>query len=49
MRAVHLSGQIHYRPAMVLASGIIAVVAATVALWFTQSVNGWAPNRNSFL
>jgi NO-binding membrane sensor protein with MHYT domain len=43
MAGMHVSGQIHYRPALVVASGVIAVVAATVALWFTQSVKGWAP------
>ena len=30
-------------PTLVAASGVIAVVAATVALWFTVSVKGWAP------
>jgi NO-binding membrane sensor protein with MHYT domain len=43
MAGMHVSGELHYRPALVVASGIIAVVAATVALWFTQSVKGWAP------
>jgi NO-binding membrane sensor protein with MHYT domain len=43
MRGMHLAGDLHYRPALVVASGIIAVVAATVALWFCQSVKGWAP------
>ncbi len=43
MRAMHLSGELHYRPTLVVASGIIAVVAATVALWFAQSVKGWVP------
>jgi len=43
MRALHLSGELHYRPTLIVASGIIAVAAATVALWFTQSVKGWAP------
>ncbi len=43
MRAMHVAGDLHYRPTLVVASGIIAVVAATVALWFAQSVKGWAP------
>ena len=43
MRAMNLSGELHFRPTLVVASGIIAVGAATVALWFTQSVKGWAP------
>jgi len=43
MRAMHVPGELHYRPTLVVASGIIAVVAATVALWFAQSVRGWAP------
>jgi NO-binding membrane sensor protein with MHYT domain len=43
MRAMHVSGDLHYRPTLVVASAIIAVVAATVALWFAQSVKGWAP------
>jgi NO-binding membrane sensor protein with MHYT domain len=40
MAALHVSGTIHYQPAMVIASGLIAVVAATTALWFTVSVKG---------
>jgi NO-binding membrane sensor protein with MHYT domain len=43
MRAMHVPGELHYRPTLVVASGIIAIVAATVALWFAQSVKGWAP------
>jgi NO-binding membrane sensor protein with MHYT domain len=43
MRAMHVSGELHYRPTLVLASAVIAIVAATVALWFTQSIKGWAP------
>jgi NO-binding membrane sensor protein with MHYT domain len=41
MGAMHVAGEIHYRPTLVIASGIIAVTAATVALWFTVSVRGW--------
>ena len=43
MAGMHLSGHIHFRWTLVVASALIAVVAATVALWFTQSVRGWAP------
>jgi NO-binding membrane sensor protein with MHYT domain len=43
MAGMHVSGTLHYKPVLVVASGLIAVVAATVALWFTQSVKGWAP------
>ena len=35
MAAVRLDGYLGYRPDLVLASFLIAVVAATVALWFT--------------
>ncbi|WP_306212269.1 MHYT domain-containing protein [Actinoplanes sp. RD1] len=38
MAGLSVSGTIHYRPALVIASGVIAVVAATAALWFTVSV-----------
>jgi NO-binding membrane sensor protein with MHYT domain len=41
VRAIHVAGTIHYRPVLVVASGIIAITAATVALWFTVSVRGW--------
>ena len=43
MAGMHVSGHLHYKPTLVVASGVIAVVAATVALWFTQWVKGWAP------
>jgi NO-binding membrane sensor protein with MHYT domain len=42
MAGVHVAGEIHYRPTLVVASGIVAVTAATVALWFTVSVDGWS-------
>jgi NO-binding membrane sensor protein with MHYT domain len=41
MAALHVQGTIHYHPALVAASVLVAVVAATVALWFTVSVDGW--------
>jgi len=43
MIGMHVAGTIHYRPALVIASGLIAIVAATVALWFTVAVRGWGP------
>jgi NO-binding membrane sensor protein with MHYT domain len=42
MTAMHVQGTISYRPALVAASGIIAIVAATTALWFAVSVRGVA-------
>jgi NO-binding membrane sensor protein with MHYT domain len=43
MAAMHVQGSIHYKPTLVVASVIVAVVAATAALWFTVSVQGWGP------
>jgi NO-binding membrane sensor protein with MHYT domain len=43
MAAMHVAGAIHYQPTLVAASALIAVVAATAALWFTVSVRGWLP------
>jgi NO-binding membrane sensor protein with MHYT domain len=43
MAAMHVAGIITYDPGLVGASVVIAVVAATTALWFTVSVNGWKP------
>jgi NO-binding membrane sensor protein with MHYT domain len=43
MAAMRVGGRISYDPGLVAASGIIAVVAATVALAFTTSVRGWWP------
>ena len=43
MRGVHVSGELHYRPVLVAASAVLAVGAATLALWFAVSVQGWAP------
>ena len=41
MSAMHVNGEIRYDVALVAASAVIAVVASTVALWFTVSVKGW--------
>ncbi|GAB7039752.1 MULTISPECIES: MHYT domain-containing protein [Catenuloplanes] len=43
MRAMRVVGVIHYDPGLVAASCVIAVVAATVALWFTVTIKGWGP------
>lgn len=43
MAAMHVAGIITYDPGLVGASVVIAVVAATTALWFTVSINGWKP------
>jgi len=43
MEGLRISGTIHYRPTLVAASALIAVTAATVALWFAISVRGWGP------
>ncbi|MFI7598945.1 MHYT domain-containing protein [Actinoplanes sp. NPDC049681] len=43
MAGMHVSGSIHYNLSLVIASGIIAIVASTTALWFTVSVHGWLP------
>lgn len=41
MAAVRVAGQIEYDLGLVAASGVIAVVAATVALWFTVTIRSW--------
>jgi NO-binding membrane sensor protein with MHYT domain len=41
MEGMHVAGAMHYHGSLVVASAIIAVVAATVALWFAVSVRGW--------
>jgi NO-binding membrane sensor protein with MHYT domain len=43
MAALHVAGEVRYRPTLVVASGIVAITAATLALWFTVSVQGWGP------
>ncbi|MBM2618711.1 histidine kinase [Actinoplanes sp. LDG1-06] len=43
MLGMHVSGEMRYDLTLVAASAIIAVVASTVALWFTVSVRGWLP------
>ncbi|HKT05401.1 MAG TPA: MHYT domain-containing protein [Rugosimonospora sp.] len=41
MAAMHLPGRIGYDTSIVAASVLVAVVAATVALWFTVTVDNW--------
>ncbi|GAA2530217.1 MHYT domain-containing protein [Pilimelia columellifera] len=43
MWGVRLGGEISFDPALVIASAIVAVVAATAALWFATTVRGWGP------
>jgi NO-binding membrane sensor protein with MHYT domain len=40
MSGLHVSGRIHFQPALVVVSGVIAVAACTAALWFAVSVKG---------
>ncbi|MEU8657903.1 MHYT domain-containing protein [Actinoplanes philippinensis] len=41
MEGIRIPATIHYSPALVVASGLIAIAASTVALWFAVSVRGW--------
>ncbi|WP_051366814.1 MHYT domain-containing protein [Hamadaea tsunoensis] len=41
--AVHVAGQVSFDGPLVIASVMIAVAAATVALWCAVSVRGWRP------
>ena len=43
MAAVNVAGTISYSPSLVAVSALIAVVAASVALWFTVTIKGWVP------
>jgi NO-binding membrane sensor protein with MHYT domain len=43
MAGLHVSGRIHFDPALVVVSAVIAVVACTAALWFAVSVKGVGP------
>ncbi|HEY0535963.1 MAG TPA: MHYT domain-containing protein [Actinoplanes sp.] len=47
MEGLHVAGVIHYNMMMVAASGVIAVVASTVALWFAISVRGYGPTAGA--
>jgi NO-binding membrane sensor protein with MHYT domain len=42
MEGMRLPATIHYHPALVAVSTMIAFAASTVALWFATSVQGWA-------
>ncbi|MFD6529441.1 MHYT domain-containing protein [Streptomyces sp. NPDC060184] len=39
MAAIHLHGEVHYNPAMIAVSVVIAVVAATAALWAALNIH----------
>lgn len=43
MEGMRMAGTVHYQPTLVVASAVIAVSAATAALWFATSVRGWGP------
>lgn len=43
MLGLRVAGTIDFDPGLVGASAVIAVVAATTALWFATSVDGWVP------
>jgi NO-binding membrane sensor protein with MHYT domain len=47
MEGLHVGGIIHYNAMLVAASAVIALVASTVALWFTVSVRGYAPTAGA--
>jgi NO-binding membrane sensor protein with MHYT domain len=47
MEGMHVSGTVHYNVMLVAASGVIAVVASTVALWFAISVRGYGPTAGA--
>jgi NO-binding membrane sensor protein with MHYT domain len=47
MEGLHVAGTIHYNVMLVAASGIIAIVASTVALWFAVSVRGYGPTAGA--
>jgi len=47
MAGLHVSGRIHFQPALVLASAVIAVAACTAALWFAVSVKGLGPTAGA--
>jgi len=41
LAGVLVAGQMHYRPALVAVSAVIAVGACTLALWYTVTVQSW--------
>jgi NO-binding membrane sensor protein with MHYT domain len=42
MAAMRIQGTLHFRSWLVAASALVAIVAATTALWFAVTVRGWA-------
>lgn len=49
MAALHLNGTIHYDPAVVALSVVIAVVAATAALWAAVTIRGFLTSLGASL
>ncbi|GII76095.1 hypothetical protein Sru01_10770 [Sphaerisporangium rufum] len=49
MAAMHLPAAMDYDPVLVVVSVLIAVAAATVALWFTTRIEGWLPTTGAAL
>jgi NO-binding membrane sensor protein with MHYT domain len=47
MEGLHVAGTVHYNVMLVAASGVIAIVASTVALWFAVSVRGYGPTAGA--
>lgn len=43
MAGMHLAGTVSYDSGLVAASVVIAVTAATTALWFAVTIRGWWP------
>ncbi|WP_449352275.1 MHYT domain-containing protein [Streptomyces shaanxiensis] len=49
MAALHLNGTIHYDPAIVALSVVIAIVAATAALWAAVTIRGFLTSLGASL
>ena len=49
MAALHLNGTIHYAPAIVTLSVVIAIVAATAALWAAVTIRGFLTSLGASL
>ncbi|MEU0409128.1 MHYT domain-containing protein [Streptomyces griseorubiginosus] len=49
MAALHLNGTIHYAPAVVALSVVIAIVAATAALWAAVTIRGFLTSLGASL
>ncbi|MFD7876794.1 MHYT domain-containing protein, partial [Streptomyces sp. NPDC059766] len=49
MAAMHLDGELHYSAPVVALSVVIAVIAATAALWAAVSIRGFLPSLGASL